>query len=363
MTTAWHDNAGRLADWALARCVNRDDAWGGYYADAAGAVRPYTAKAGPRRGRLDAAPRAAHVRAAGPDDVVGTHALAGGLGRWLAVDIDHHGVGDADPWQNERFAVHVSRRLGRAGLEPLLYESNGKGGYHLWAFLAEPAPGEVLYRLARWAAADWKAFGFPKPAETFPKQPAVPEGGYGNWLRLPGRHPKRDVYPRVLAADGRWAAGAAAVELVLACRGASLAGVPAAALADPEPPRVTPGRSAVASAANPGGGELPGREFNRSADWPGILEPHGWRRSRRLPDGVEHWTRPGKDGDTSATLGFLKTEGDRVPLFYVFTTGGAPFASHRYYTPFEALALLDYRGDFRACARELREKGYGSKGA
>ena len=31
----------------------------------------------------------------------------------------------------------------------------------------------------------------------FPKQPEIEAGGFGNWIRLPGRHPKHECYSRV----------------------------------------------------------------------------------------------------------------------------------------------------------------------
>ncbi|MBR4253505.1 MAG: bifunctional DNA primase/polymerase [Lentisphaeria bacterium] len=77
----------------------------------------------------------------------------------------------------------------------------------------------------------------------------------------------------------------------------------------------------------------------------------------------EHFTRPGKDAGTSATLFEMKTESGTVPLFHVFTSNGAPFEAGKTYDPFGVYAQLNHNGDTTAAAAALHAEGYGEKGA
>lgn len=98
----------------------------------------------------------------------------------------------------------------------------------------------------------------------------------------------------------------------------------------------------------------PGDDFNRRATWGEILEPHGWRLTRRFGDTLG-WARPGKDGPhISATTG--RNEADNL---YVFSSSTL-FATETPYSKFAAFALLEHRGDYAAAASDLRRRGYGS---
>ncbi|MBA4068006.1 MAG: peptidase, partial [Isosphaera sp.] len=132
------------------------------------------------------------------------------------MDIDAHDPGD-DPARNERYAAHLYRKVTALGLRPLL-ATWGAGGYHLWVLFDRDLPGPVLHAFGRWLVTDAGEFGFPAAPETFPKQPTVPDGKFGNWLRAPGRHHTRDVFARAWDGD-RWADGEAAVARVLSLTG------------------------------------------------------------------------------------------------------------------------------------------------
>ena len=45
--------------------------------------------------------------------------------------------------------------------------------------------------------------------------------------------------------------------------------------------------------------DRPGTRFNAEAKWEDILKPNGWRFAGSGPDGVDCWTRPGKDAGIS----------------------------------------------------------------
>lgn len=117
---------------------------------------------------------------------------------------------------------------------------------------------------------------------------------------------------------------------------------------DYEPPKEK------ASKPGPTGGR-PGDAFNERANWPDILEPHGWQAVFER-GGVIHWRRPGKDFGTSATTNHGGT--DRL---FVFSSSTA-FESERSFSKFGAYAVLNHGGDFRAASRALAVQGYTDMG-
>src|SRR5262249_43389837 len=113
---------------------------------------------------------------------------------------------------------------------------------------------------------DHGRLGFGRPPEQFPKQADVRRcrKGFGNWLRLPGRHHKREHWSRVWDGQG-WLEGAQAVAFMLAMEGDPPGLVPES---QPPPP---PGQTH--SRPGPAGGC---RSGNLSARIAGYL--------RRLPN-------------------------------------------------------------------------------
>jgi hypothetical protein len=244
---AWNARAGELAAWAWQRLVNRTDVWGGYYRarDNAGDwITQQTTHARKQdRGRVFLTPGilTRHFCGCHTRDIVGLHSTSlENTSRWGAVDADCHGPTSTAAEVNLRAVLAWYDVLVRQRFRPLLTDSNGAGGYHLRILLAEAVATARVYYFLRRLVADHGRHGMAKPPETFPKQPALPvrEGkrGYGNWLRLPGRHHTRDHWSR--AWDGsRWLEGAAAVEFILALRGDGVALVPEAPPPEPAPPR------------------------------------------------------------------------------------------------------------------------------
>jgi hypothetical protein len=231
---AWAIRAGELAEWAWGRMVNRADVWGRY-----GDAGTYTAPRKSLRGLvyLTEADVARHFRAAGRDDILGVHTTSpDNLSRWSAVDIDQHGPGGNDPAANLAAALAWHQRARALGFCPILTTSNGAGGSHLRVIFHEPVPTPRAFAFARWLVRDHARPGLPAPPETFPKQPEIKPGGCGNWLRLPGRHHKRDHWSQVWG-GGRWLDGAAAVAWLLSVEGDSPGLIPREAEQRPETAR------------------------------------------------------------------------------------------------------------------------------
>src|SRR5262249_41801425 len=152
---------------------------------------------------------------------LGLHtASADNLSKGGALDIDWHGPESTAPETNLRGAVAWFGALSDRGFRPLLTESNGRGGYHLRVLLADTGPADRLYSFLKRLAADHQQHGFPTSPEHFPKQPDVRrcQQGFGNWLRLPGRHHKRAFWSRVWDGD-RWLAEHDAIDFMLALTG------------------------------------------------------------------------------------------------------------------------------------------------
>jgi len=97
-------------------------------------------------------------------------------------------------------------------------------------------------------------------------------------------------------------------------------------------------------------GEKPGDIYNKSIGiyekTKTILKNAGWKEIKE-----NQYTRPGKDKGVSAT--FNKAAKN---IFYVFSSNGYPFEPEKGYSPFQVKALLEYKGDFSVCAKELVEK-------
>jgi hypothetical protein len=259
---AWAANADALAEWAWRRLAHRLECWGGYrppeewgktYRRPDGTTgtlgQQTTHKGILTRGRL-----ARHFRARSRAEVIGLHSTtvdntskAGGL------DIDWHGPESTAPAVNLRAALTWHERLARMGFRPLLVDSNARGGFHLRILLAAGIITARVYHFLKRLIADHAAFGMAAPPETFPKQAAVRprldgSPGFGNWLRLPGRHHTRDVWSRVWNGSD-WLAGQDAIDHILSLRGDSPDLIP-----EPPPPPVAPPRTCRATP--PVGGNL-----------------------------------------------------------------------------------------------------------
>jgi hypothetical protein len=146
--------------------------------------------------------------------------------RWGALDIDWHGDSSADPQLNREAAKHWFGKLSNLGFRPLLEDSNGCGGHHLWALFREPVATAQVYAFLRWLTRDYAELGLPVRPETFPKQARIEAGKYGSWLRLFGRHHTKNHWSRFW--DGQeWLTGDRAIDYVLATEGDPATCIPA----------------------------------------------------------------------------------------------------------------------------------------
>jgi hypothetical protein len=257
---------------------------------------------------------------------------------------------------NERYAVHVYRKAANLGLCALLYESNGKGGFHLWVLFDGAVLAPVLRALGNWLVRDHADFGFTKPPEVFPKNDG--ETTWGNWVRLPGRHHTRDVWPRVWTGT-EWVTDETAVSHVLALSGGDIELIPTAAATFGI--EVQTGGS-VAPPNRPSGVICAWEDFNQKAaleDVAGLLQKHRWTRARTRTDGAIEFVRPGKKERDGQGANLHAQDG--VPVLFVFTDAAPPLKPMTAYAPAALVALLEHNGDFKKSNEQLYEQGYGTR--
>jgi len=215
----------KLVEIIRARMVNRDDRYGHYHrlkkGPDAGMVRPCTA---PPPGVIERAERAGkRPPYLGPKQIlkhlqgngmpIGCHAISRrDTCKWVALDFDRHRE-DIPPEALCAAWGAVAREV-RDGWGMECVVENSGGGWHLWIPLCRPVPAGEAYRLGRYlhrvGCEAWKTLNPEPKIDLFPSSPTrfSSDGGMGGkWLRLPGRHHKRDPTSSVLLPDGRTLTG------------------------------------------------------------------------------------------------------------------------------------------------------------
>jgi len=98
-------------------------------------------------------------------------------------------------------------------------------------------------------------------------------------------------------------------------------------------------------------GTRPGDDYRSAHDPSEILPKYGWKPTGKNGQGGQHWTRPGKDKGTSATL--------KEGCLYVFSSSTVlPMGPN---DTFSIYAHYRHNGDFSAAAKELSKQGYGDR--
>ena len=189
VAATWKNHARELAQWAFGRAVNRVDAWGVHKVDGSRATG---------KGVLDLQRLAAHFAG---DRVIGIHLISlENTCKSVKIDIDAHPDGDTSELaaKNLTIALGICDRARAIGLTPLLTDSNGKGGYHLEIILSAAIPSQDANHFGLWLA---RGFNPNKKdgIEVFPKRSdrETEKGFGGGWVRLYGKHHKRDHWTKV----------------------------------------------------------------------------------------------------------------------------------------------------------------------
>ena len=196
MDTPWHSQANEIARFNAEHRVMRWDINGAYYTTGETTVGQKT-----EYGKLDFARLVRHCQATKPEDVIGIHTTVWEDGKcwckWAIIDIDYHDHPGDSVERNFKAALHWFYKLQELGFKPILFDSNGKGGFHILILFSERVPSEWLFAFGECLLSDYADLGFEEPPEFFPKQRRITQSGpgsCGNWVRLPGRHSKSKHY-------------------------------------------------------------------------------------------------------------------------------------------------------------------------
>src|SRR6476646_4121286 len=98
--------------------------------------------------------------------LIGLHSISDhSTCKWFAIDIDLHDetVADADEVavNNLAAAMEWSMKLRELGMDPIVFDSNGVGGYHIWTLLDREYPLEDTYNFADEMRSNWEELGLP----------------------------------------------------------------------------------------------------------------------------------------------------------------------------------------------------------
>jgi putative DNA primase/helicase len=370
---AWTVRRIDLAQWTLERLVNRNDCAGGYKIKN-GQIELTTYPWGedghckPRDSFVNQKRLEGHFAATGPLDAVGLHSLGkDSKGKSTGIDLDCHGDTTDDAERNQRFALSIHTELVEIGFRPLIYASNGAGGYHLRVLFTRRLDGATLQAFGQWLIRKWKEFGFSKPPEVFPKQATITATRqFGNWLRLPGKHPRREYWSEVWNGSV-WLTDGPAVDLILSLTGDSPDLIPLEALmveppaAEVGPTPSTNGQTAAGEPKQPYTGPGPDiyGEFNRSQSMDSmteILERNGWHRIGDRGNRRD-FRRPGKTGGGQS--GNLQ-EVEGTIYFYPFTTATS-LTPAKGWTPAALRCRLEHNNDWPKFRAKLKDEGFGAK--
>ena len=231
----WVRYADDLAEWAMERLVNRRDVWSQYTLKD-GKVRvfmlpiPERRKLGTDMVTLNKLQR--HFSGKSPAHLIRLFSISDhSTCKWFAVDVDLHDETVPNAGEiaeaNLAAALEWAERLRSRGMDPMLLDSNGVGGYHVWVLFDKEYPLADVFDFADNVRSDWDALGLPRKPEIFPPKRAVGPDDLPYTLRVPGRHHTRLFYTRVwnfdaIAGENEWLEGGDAIEAMLATRPSKL---------------------------------------------------------------------------------------------------------------------------------------------
>lgn len=235
-SSAWSAHAASLAKWAFRFLVNRTDVFGRYRYASLDSVAPgerFPVKQFTVTEELTIETVRRHFQASKATSLIGLHAVSlGDTCRWIEIDIDQHAERNDEVGQRNLLAARDwYSRLADLGFQPLLWHSNGRGGFRLNIRFSQPLLCREARSFGLWVVRDWQNYALPAPPEVFPKQSSIhdTEKKLGSWVRLPGRHHKRAWYPEVFDGSG-WLRGEAAVQHILGLDAQATLHIPAEAL-------------------------------------------------------------------------------------------------------------------------------------
>ncbi len=230
----WIRYAPQLAEWAMERIVNRRDVWSQYTIknDRISVVMlPIKERRKLGTDMVTITKLERHFSGRSPAHLIGLHSISDhATCKWFSIDIDLHdeSVTNADEIidANKTATFEWAGRLREMGMDPLVLDSNGEGGFHIWVLLDDEYPLADIFDFVDSIRADWDDLGLPRKPEVFPPKRAVAPDDLPYTLRLMGRHHTRPHYTRVFnfdfGSENEWLEGGDAIEALIATRPAKL---------------------------------------------------------------------------------------------------------------------------------------------
>jgi hypothetical protein len=230
----WIRYAPELAEWAMKRLVNRRDVWSQYTIknDKVSVVMlpiKERRKLGTDMVTINKLER--HFMGKAPNHLVGMFSISDhATCKWLAIDIDLHdeSVANADEIieANKTALFAWAWRLRAQGMDPLVMDSNGVGGFHIWVLFDKEYPLADVYDFGEAIRSEWEEYGLPRKPEMFPPKREVGPDDLPYTLRLAGRHHSRPHYTRIynfeFPDEAEWLDGGDAIEVMLATKPSKL---------------------------------------------------------------------------------------------------------------------------------------------
>ena len=235
IASEWVRYADKLAEWAMERLVNRRDVWSQYTLKDGkiGVVMlPIVErrKMGTDMVTLNKLHR--HFSGKSPAHLIGLHSISDhSTAKWFAIDVDLHDEtlpgSDEIAAANFNAALEWAERLREQGIDAMLMDSNGVGGYHVWVLLDKEYPLADVYDFADALRSDWQELGLPRKPEQFPPKRVVGPDDLPYTLRTPGRHHTRHHYTRLwnfdaVVGEPEWLEGGDAIEAMMGAKPAKL---------------------------------------------------------------------------------------------------------------------------------------------
>lgn len=222
----WRERADELGPWVMEHLVNRTDVWGRYlaprYRGEDQKNKAITAPFKQERGKifLQTSSLIKHFKTRHGGGVLGLHSASReGTSRWFAIDIDLHDDDDLSvtPEGNYVAAVAWRNRLVELGMDPILMDSNGKGGFHLLVVFQRAMDTRSVYNFCTNLVSDYQKLGLDRAPDIFP---GSPNNFRGSWLRIPGLHHTKPHYTRVWNDEpwdegNKWLEGHEAIDRIL----------------------------------------------------------------------------------------------------------------------------------------------------
>ena len=230
----WARYAPQLAEWTMEHLVNRRDVWSQYIiknGEVSVVMLPIKERRKIGAEMITMRKLVRHYSGRAIPHLIGLHSISDhNTCKWFAVDIDLHDelIANADEvvQANTGAVFEWAQRLRDQGFDPILMDSNGVGGFHLWVVFDKEYSLKDTYDFADQLRSDWEELGLPRRPEIFPPKREVKPDDLPYGLRLPGRHHYRPHYTRIYNFDAvegnEWLEGGEAIEAILATRPAKL---------------------------------------------------------------------------------------------------------------------------------------------